>query len=467
MTGAVPPVVAAPAGPSDELGAPAWGLRRGLWLALLRGSQYLLLFVAGVVVARELGPELRAQYALSLALGSGVWILINLSLPEAAGRLLARREASLAQLARILYAASLVLGVLGMTVVVAIGMLARSSFLEHASTTAIVLGGLIVPLTLVQQVSVGLLTRVGAFGAYGWSCALTGLMQLALVVLLAATLALTPEHALAVAVLALAIRAIALAVAVARHTAIGAVGPGPGPGGSRGIVWRLLKIGLTLHPAYIALALTLRLDLFLVSALSDSRAVGLYSLATSLAEILFLVSWTMTESALRTQTEADEAAAARYTLWVSRQVLSVTLPAAVVVSLLAYPLIAGLYGREWIGSVVPLVILTCAAVAFALEGPIRVMMIRIAPPSTIAFAAGIGTAVNVALNLALIPVLGISGAALASVASYWLYLCLLLVAFRRATGLSVRPIFAMPGEGDVVPRIARSALSRLRSSRPT
>ena len=465
MTSAVPPVVATPAGPPDEPGAPTRALRRGLLLALLRGSQYLLLFVAGVVVARELGPELRAQYALSLALGSGVWILINLSLPEAAGRLLARREASLAQLARILYAASLVLGVLGMTVVVAIGMLARGSFLEHASTTAIVLGGLIVPLTLVQQVSVGLLTRVGAFGAYGWSCALTGLMQLALVVLLAVTLALTPEYALAVAVLALAIRAIALAVAVARHTAIGAVGLTPD--GSRGIVWRLLKIGLTLHPAYIALALTLRLDLFLVSALSDSRAVGLYSLATSLAEILFLVSWTMTESALRTQTEADEAAAARYTLWVSRQVLSVTLPAAVVVSLLAYPLIAGLYGREWIGSVVPLIILTCAAVAFSLEGPIRVMMIRIAPPSTIAFAAGIGTAVNVALNLALIPVLGISGAALASVASYWLYLCLLLLAFRRATGLSVRPIFGMPGEGDLVPRIARSTLSRLRSSRAT
>ena len=229
----------------------------------------------------------------------------------------------------------------------------------------------------------------------------------------------------------------------------------------------MLKIGLTLHPAYVALALTLRLDLFLVSAMADSRAVGLYSLAVALAEILFLVSWTMTESALRTQTQADEPTAARYTIWVSRQILTVTVPAAVAISLLAYPVVTVLYGPAWVGSVVPLVILSAAAVAFAVEGPIRVMMIRMAPPSTIAYAAGVGTAVNVALNLVLIPRLGISGAALASVASYWLYLWLLLRAFRRLTGLAIRPIFQLPREGDVVVDILcriRSALHTGRTS---
>ncbi|MEJ7785292.1 MAG: polysaccharide biosynthesis C-terminal domain-containing protein [Solirubrobacteraceae bacterium] len=433
-------------------------LRRGLLLAMLRSSQFVFLFLSGVVVARALGPELRAEYALTFALGSATWVLIHLSLPEAAGRLLARREASLTELSPILYGASLVLGALGLLAVLFIGVLARASLLQNASTGAIVLGAMIVPLMLVQQMSVGLLTRLGALTAYGWVSAGTGLLQLGLVVLLAASGPLTPENALAAAVVALSARAIAMAIAVARYTGV----RGLIPGGSPQLVWRVLKIGLIVHPAYVALALTLRIDLFLVSVLSDARAVGLYSLAASLAEILFLVSWTMTESALKTQTEAGESAAARYTLWVARQVLAITVICAAVVALVAYPMVYVVYGNEWVASVPPLLILTCASVAIALEGPIRIMMIRMVAPSVIAYAAGTGIVVNVLLNLLLIPRLGINGAALASVVSYWLYLWLLLRSFHKATALSVRPIFQRPREGDVIVRIVHGVVLRVR-----
>jgi len=425
---------------------------------MLRSSQFVFLFLSGIVVARGLGPELRAEYALTFALGSGTWVLINLSLPEAAGRLLARREASLTELSPILCAASLILGALGLTAVLVIGLLARGSLLQNASTGAVVLGGMIVPLMLVQQISVGLLTRLGALTAYGWISAGTGLLQLVLVVLLAAIGPLTPESALAAAVVALSARAIGMAAAVARYTGV----RGLIPGGSLQLVRRVLRIGLVLHPAYVALALTLRVDLFLVSLLSDARAVGLYSLASSLAEILFLVSWTMTESAMKKQTETGEPAAARYTVWVARQVLTLTVICAAGVALVAHPMVYVVYGEEWVASVPPLLILTCGAVAFALEGPIRIMMIRMVAPSVIAFAAGAGIIVNVLLNLVLIPRLGINGAALASVISYWLYLSLLLRSFHQATGLSTRPIFELPREGDVVLRIAHSVARRVR-----
>ena len=249
-----------------------------------------------------------------------------------------------------------------------------------------------------------------------------------------------------------------MAAAVARYTGV----RGLIPGGSLQLVRRVLRIGLVLHPAYVALALTLRVDLFLVSLLSDARAVGLYSLASSLAEILFLVSWTMTESAMKKQTETGEPAAARYTVWVARQVLTLTVICAAGVALVAHPMVYVVYGEEWVASVPPLLILTCGAVAFALEGPIRIMMIRMVAPSVIAFAAGAGIIVNVLLNLVLIPRLGINGAALASVISYWLYLSLLLRSFHQATGLSTRPIFELPREGDVVLRIAHSVARRVR-----
>jgi len=446
-----------PAGP----GAPAGALRRNVMLALLRGSQFVFLFLSGVVVARGLGPELRAEYALTFALGSGTWVLIHLSLPEAAGRLLARREASLGDLAPILYAASLVLGLIGLAAVLAVGFLTRGSLLQNASSGAIVFGAMIVPLMLVQQMGVGLLTRLGALTVYGWVSAGTGLLQLVLVGVLAATVTLTPENALAAAVVALSVRAIAMSLAVGHHAGV----RGLIPGGSPQLMKRMLKIGFVLHPAYVALALTLRIDLFLVSLFSDARAVGLYSLATSLAEILFLASWTMTESALKRQTEADEVAAATYTLWVARQVLAITLICAVVVGAMAYPMVYVVYGREWLASVPPLLILTVGAIAIAVEGPIRIMMIRMVAPSIIARAAGVGLAANILLNVAMIPRLGVNGAALASVMSYWLYLWLLLRSFGEATGLSARPIFGRPREGDVIVRILHAVALRTRRGR--
>ena len=61
-----------------------------------------------------------------------------------------------------------------------------------------------------------------------------------------------------------------------------------------------------------------------------------------------------------------------------------------------------------------------AVVALAIEGPARDLLIRIAPPLVISAAAGAGLVLNVILNFALIPWLGISGASVASVISYWL-----------------------------------------------
>jgi O-antigen/teichoic acid export membrane protein len=424
-------------------------LSRGSGLLALRLSQYVFLFVSGIVVTRALGPELRAQYALAWALGSGTWVLVNLSLHDAAGRLLARREASLRDLSRGLLSTSVLLGAVGAGAVVAIGLVFRDALLSSASTGAVALAALVVPLMLVQQMMVGLLVRIGALRAYGWGSALSSAGQLVLVLAIVAASALSPEDALAVAVAGLAARAVGFALVLRRHAGAGSLLPRP----PRGLAGRMLRLGLVLHPAYIALALNLRIDLFMVSAYTGARATGLYSLAASLAEIMFLGATSIYQAAMRTQTEADEDAAARYTLEFVRQSVTIAVIGAALVASLAYPMIVVVYGGEWRGSAVPLAILAFAAVAFSLQGPVYNMLVRIARPVEIAAAAGTAAAVNIGLNLMLIPLLGIVGAALASLVSYWLYALLLLWRFKRLTGLPVRAAFGRPREGDLVFRV--------------
>ena len=427
-------------------------------LLALRVSQYLMLFLSGLVVARALGPALRAEYVLPLVLANCLWAVVNLSLDTAAGRLLGRREASLVEVSRVLATATLGLGAVGAVATLAVGLLTRNELLTGASVTSVGLAALMVPLSVgVQQMGTGLLVRVGALRAYGWASAVSGATVLVLVTALAAASALTPERAIAAVVIGSVLLAFLLALALARHTGL----RGLLPGGSRRVMAMMLSAGATLHLAWVAMFLNLRIDLFFVSALTTARETGLYSLSVSLAEIMFLASWTIVHSAAQMQTEADAGVAARYTLEFVGQSLIFVAVSAAVVAVVAYPVIVVVYGQEWSGSVLPFAILSFAAAAFSLEAPVRTLLARVARPSVVLVPAFAGLGSNVALNFALVPALGISGAALASLASYWLYAVLLLLRFRTVTQLSLRTLLRRPGDDDLIIRLAAQVRCRV------
>lgn len=446
--------------PSDPLGVTS-ALRGGSRLLALRSSQYAFFFVGGVIVARVLGPDLRAQYALALALGLVIWALVNLSLDTAAGRLLGRREATLVEVSRALATATLVLGLIGAAAAFAVGLAIRDALLSGASTTAVGLAALMVPSALSVQLLTGLLVRVGALRAYGWACAGCAALVLIADVVLSLTGSLTPESSIGAIVGGGVLLAVVLAVALSRYTGL----RGLVPGGPRHIVLLLLKAGAVLHPAWLVLFLNLRLDLFLVSALADTRAAGLYSLSATLAEIIFLASLTIMHSAAQTQTEAEPDVAARYTLEFLRQILVFVLLAAGLAALAAYPAIELIYGREWRGSILPFVVLSFGAVAFSLEAPVRTLLARLARPSAILMPAFVGTVLNLGLNVVLIPTAGITGAALASLISYWGYTLLLLRRFGQVTGLPPRSVFARPTRDDLVVRLMHAGAARLPGAR--
>ena len=264
-------------------------------LLALRLSQYGILFLASILITRSLGPELRAQYSLVYALGSLVWAAVNLSIDQAASRFMARREADIEDVSRSLATAALVLGVSGGAVAVAVGFALQDSLLAGATTTAVVLAGLIVGLTMWQQVSVGLILRLGALREFGWIMATTSLIQLGVVIVLVVALTLTPTLALIAAVIGLAFRAIGLSVVVRRYVG----GRALVPTGRMGLTLALMRVGSLVHGATLSVTLSIRVDLFLVSLLATTTEVGLYSLSATLAEFLFLTINTLSQSALK------------------------------------------------------------------------------------------------------------------------------------------------------------------------
>ena len=441
---------------ADSLGDVGATLRRAGWLLKLRAVQYLLVFAGGLVIARTLGPTGRGEYALPLNLALIAWVLFHLSIESAIGRLLARREATAVELTRLSVQASIVLGGAGALAALAIGLATREQLLDGAGTTSIALAAATVPPSVAGTLFAALLLRRGHVRVFGYAHACQAAVQFALLLTAAVQGWLTPESTLLINLITTAAVAAAMGAALARDLGAGALLPLLPLRRSL----RAARLGAALHPATVGAYLNLRIDLLLVGAVLDARRAGLYSLAVVLAELVAIATASVASSALHGQTELEERAAIRYTLDVVRQGLAAALVLTVAVAAVAYPFVVIVYGAAWRGSVLPFVILLVALLALVIESPIRSLLLRVGRPRSISAAAFGAMLVNVALNLALLPVLGLAGAALASLVSYWLAAGLMLWLLARRTDEPVVAALVRPQAGDLVGTLLRRVTSR-------
>ncbi|MGA8745499.1 MAG: lipopolysaccharide biosynthesis protein [Solirubrobacterales bacterium] len=420
-----------------------------------RAIQFTFLFLLSLVATRALGPTGRGQYALALNLATVIWVISHLSVEQSISRMMARKEASLVELCHLASAFSLSLGLVGMMITLAIGLPAREALLGGASPATVALAAATIPFTLIGQMATALLLRIGGrLRTYGWILAIGSMIQFGLVLGLEVGVGLSPELAMLAALLTIALVAIALAVALARTVGARALIPIT----RLSLVRTALHTGLRLQPASIALWLNLKIDLLLVGLLASAHEAGLYSLSANLADIVFTTVSTVALAALEAQTRADAKAAIAYTVDFISQNLGIALAVAVAAAAVSYPFVVIVYGSAWRGSVVPFALLMPAVIALAVEEPARGLLVRIAPPIAISAASAAGLALNLGLNFVLIPWVGIAGASISSVASYWLAGVLMLYLLSRYGEVPMKHALRLPRREDALPSLLRQTL---------
>jgi O-antigen/teichoic acid export membrane protein len=401
----------------------------------LRGVQYSALFISGLVASRVLGPEGRATYALPLAMGSFVWLVLHFSLDAAVARLYARQEVPLAELVRTRMAAVWAVGIVGALVVVGIGMVSPRRLMGNADLTGVILAAATVPLWLSVSSIGSLLLVVGKAMRYAVAGAVSGVLQLLVLVILVVGIGVTPDLAILTVVVGLTAN-----LALVCRGLTGTVGAKALiPAWNRTLFLRLLRVGAMLHPAAVAVGLSLQIDLFCIAAIGSRAQVGYYSVAATLASSLFLAINALAQTAVHRQMDHDQEAAAAYTVRFVRKATCLALGLAAAGALLGYPLIRLVYGPAWSGSYLPFAILTVATIPLMLQGPLAVFLSRSVRPAIFAFAGVAVVTLNLGFNVVLIPLLGLSGCALSSFCAYVLYTAGLLHVFRRTTGLRVIP----------------------------
>jgi len=377
---------------------------------LFKVCQYGIGFVGSVLVSRALGPEGRGIYALPVVAAATVTSIAKLGIEQANVYMYGTAKVAPGRLAGQNGLVSAVMGAVGLALLLAGPALLPSLFSDTPSVL-ILLAGLTIPLSLHSQFTAGLMTLMGQVTWQFMAALIAGVVQVVVIGGLFALGKVTPQAVLATSLLSIGLTWL---LVVVRFRV---------PGSSRvrfdgHLMSMTLRQSLPLHLAMVIFFLHLRVDAFLVKAMRGSTALGIYSVSVMLAETMYLAMDSIAVSLVPRQVANSPAGGAQDALRASRIIVMVGGSVALLWVALGWPILRIFFGSEFLSAYPPLVVLLPGLLALGLQRVCGAAILREGKPGRMALIYAVGLMVNVGLNLILIPMLGIVGAALSSSVSY-------------------------------------------------
>ena len=439
---------APPGAPVSVARGTAWGLAADV-VTVVSG------LALSVLIARYLGPTNRGVYFLVVLVATLAALAGDLGLSTSGLVFATKRTLSLSHL----HGGS-VLASLGIAAVLAAAVLALGSWLIDSVLKGVSHGQLWLAVAgtaplVYAQVTGSILTGLGRIPS--------------LSVIRIATGVATPLITLAIlwatggdttwALLAWLITSVLLTVAIGVEGVRQLGWPrAPGPAEWR----RMFGFGLRAHIGTLSHHGFLRIDVLFVSARSGPRNVGLYSLASLLAERIAIVGSAVYAAGASHVGSRERDAASELTARMLRILLLVLVPAAAILAAVAHPLITILFGSDFAPAVTPFLLLLPGTVSLTLWSVVSLYIVAALE------RPGVTTVIQLNALLVALPAYyfavrwdAMIGAALASSAVYTAVLIAGLVVFLRSASFGVRGL--IPGREDVATlrELTAGALRRL------
>jgi O-antigen/teichoic acid export membrane protein len=198
------------------------------------------------------------------------------------------------------------------------------------------------------------------------------------------------------------------------------------------------KFGLQSHLGTIFYLLGWRLDFLLCNAYLDTRAVGYYSVAVLLGELLWFIPQSLAVVLLPEVSRLSAEQAVRLTSQVCRLTLVSSALGAIFLAAIAPLLVSMIFGNDFLPALSPFWLLLPGMIFESGTRILSSFFVGRGYPMTSTHSAGLVFLANLLLNLWWIPRHGIAGAALASTISYTLGAIYLFRVYRRLTGTTYR-----------------------------
>lgn len=407
-----------------------------------RGFALIFAILVTVFIARTLGPALKGTYdSLQLIVRTST-MLVVFGLGTSNVYLGARRPEKLPEFAGNSVVAALTLGFLMVLVLQLFVSIPEVNFyLEKNGISLIWIRWLVflVPLILLQLFLQEIIRAAG----YILSYALLNVFQFAFYLLLLLANLWLSENGLESAIIAWAVTQISLC-ALTLYLAL------------RATQFRLrlnvnifkesLRFGIRLYPGNIAQFLNYRLDIFLVGVFLTPADVGFYATATLLGERFWDIP-TAILTALTYHVSAHPEKGANLTARTCRLIVMITTPLYIVVFIFANTAIQFVFGADYLPTVQPLLFLLPGIWVLSLGKILAIYLASSGRPIVATWSAIISLVFTFALDILLIPRIGIAGAAIASSIAYTIATLIITYVFVQDTKIPFRNLL-LPQQAD-------------------
>lgn len=415
-----------------------------------------LVFATGILLARGLTPEGRGAYALAVAAAAVTMMATHFGITASAIHALRSHPAAGSRRAA---AGALIVVLAGLLAAVFWGGAALAGRTPPRLAAAELVAPMVawVALGHALRYCAGLGRALGAYGVHAARDVVAPLAFLGLLVALALTGRMSARAALWAYVAAEALTLATTAAAIGRR-----LGPPERP---RAADFRVLsRFGFKSWIQALAGQLQRRIDVLLVAGvLDDPAALAYYAIARGLVDQLEVVPNAMGQVVFREVAGRGAESAAQLVAVSLRTSMALVTPAALALAAFAPWLLPLLYGSQYGASLQPLLALLPGGLALVVFRMLSRHFAATARQQIPARQHALGIAVKVPIALASMPVLGLTGAALASSLAALAMAALALRRFIRENGMPIGEVLLVQPEDRA---LLRARVSRFRRSSP-
>jgi O-antigen/teichoic acid export membrane protein len=228
-----------------------------------------------------------------------------------------------------------------------------------------------------------------------------------------------------------------------------------------------IGFGLRLWIGSLARFLNFRTDQILMGFIATEAALGFYAVAVNVSEVLLYLPSSAATALLPLIARTEPARRCPETLRAFRSVIFVTAAGVAVAALLGPVLLPAVFGDAFDESVIPFLWLLPGTFGYAASAVFSNALVGSSSPGLSSLGPIVSLALGFALDLALIPPFGATGAAAAASAAFLVGGATALITYRRVSPFSWRSLL-VPHRGDLDVLVALAGpLLRARPRRGT
>lgn len=406
------------------------------------GSHLIFGFVSGVITARAFEPAGKGAYAALLSLVSLAATASTLGLGDAGVIMIGSGRATLQ---RFLSMALIPVGIASGAGAIAVALISHLQLADQGPTLgrAVLVASLSVPLVSFLYLFSFLVTARERIIATSLIRTAVHSVSLVGIVLLVMVANFHITGGLLGGLIGSGAGLIAIVVVLRR------MGAKPRPRWDPALLRQGLKLGLVIELAQSMLTLSARLDVLFVYSLVGRAEAGHYSVALTMGQVVAFASLALAYALFPRVASVDKTEAVNLVARSSRVGIATSIVSAGIL-LVAIPVLTPLaFGREYVPSIVPALILLVGAALWAEQNLLARSSTARGDTRLQLWSYGTNLAVMVILDLLLVPRFGAIGAALASVSAAASGLAICAGAYRTSVkdhGLALRDF--LPGRAD-------------------